>query len=120
MTSANGNAVQAQPDRSGWTIELCIVDTCCDHILNMSAGNRWGDQVPYQQPGDCRIAVGKVQTQRTAGIFITCWCESHARDRAMLDVHSLESGQPERSAIEGGQRVSADALFVHGSRPVVG
>ena len=92
MTCANGNAVQAQPNRCVWTIKLCIVDTCGDHILDISAGNRWGDQVPYQQPGDCRIAVGKMQTQRTTGIFVACRRESHARDRAMPDVHSLESG----------------------------
>src|SRR5271156_2552960 len=118
MACTDGDAVQSQADRRAASIEFCIVYLGGDDIFDVLAGNGAHYEVAHQKTRDGRIAVGKMQSEGAAGVFVSRRRETHALNRTLRQAHALESGHPETPAVEGGHRVGAHAPFTHGARVI--
>src|SRR5476649_384214 len=100
MACADRNAVQSHANRRCAAIEFRVVHSRSNHVFGGVAGHGARYEISYQKTRDRRVAIGKMQLERAARVFVARWGETHAPDRALRQFHAVKSGQPDSPTVE--------------------
>src|SRR3546814_14704145 len=92
---------------SDWSSDVCSAGL--DDALDVARRGHRGDELADDRARDRRVAVGEMESIRTAGRTVAGGGVPHHLGIRAIEPHAVESRQPDTPAIERGLGIDADA-----------